>query len=389
MRERLFAAARLTEKESRSLVLNPLEDELRKESTRWASRMIEGMESDLDRDAGRIIGIAISRCQVSHYGDHQPAVVPIAEPRVKDWLLDAGGPVALVLKEVLAAEASWDEEDQLVVLAAIDGVKRDVARQLVEDLVARAGKDREFPAEAVIRDALGKKSKSMEKKLVKVGKWAARQARVGHLDPTLLPLVGRLKYRSSYGQNVLYHSIEVAHLTGLIGSEIGLDPMLCRRAGLLHDVGKAVDREREGGHPELGAELLKAAGEDERVVEAAFGHHLDPATQGIFPVLVGGADAISASRAGARRETGDRYAQRLDWIERMCYDESGVCAAYCVQGGREVRVLIDAEQLADEAASALARRLASRLFEHQKQNPFPGQVKVCVIREKRVVEVAR
>ena len=226
----------------------------------------------------------------------------------------------------------------------------------------------------------------MERHIRQVGRVAAQEANVPALHDKLLDFLGRLKFRTSYSQNVLQHSIEVAYLTGLLAEEIGLNGALGRRCGLLHDIGKAADHEMEGGHPAIGAELVKRYGESKEVIHAALGHHDDLRTDTPYTVLVAAADAISASRPGARRETLDKYVRRLEDLEALACGFPGVEQAYAIQAGREIRVIADSHRLGDEAAAKLCRDIAKAV---QEQLTYPGEVKVTVLRETRSVEFAR
>jgi ribonuclease Y len=226
----------------------------------------------------------------------------------------------------------------------------------------------------------------MERHIRQVGRVAAQEANVPGLHDKLLDYLGRLKFRTSYSQNVLQHSIEVAYLTGLLAEEIGMNGALGRRCGLLHDIGKAADHEMEGGHPAIGAELTKRYGEGKEVIHAALGHHDDLRTDTPYTVLVAAADAISASRPGARRETLDKYVRRLEELEALACGFPGVEQAYAIQAGREIRVIADSHSLGDEAAAKLCREIAKAV---QEQLTYPGEVKVTVLRETRSVEFAR
>jgi len=226
----------------------------------------------------------------------------------------------------------------------------------------------------------------MEKHLLELGRQAVQEAEIGNLHEKLIPLLGRLQFRTSYSQNVLRHSIEVAFLTGMLAEEVGLDARLARRCGLLHDIGKAADHEAEGGHPKVGADLLKRYGERPEVVHAALGHHDDLRIEQPYTVLVAAADAVSASRPGARRETLERYIKRMEELEAIASRFPGVEQAFAIQAGRELRVLVSAKDTTDAAAAKICRDIAKAL---EEQLTYPGEIKVTVLRESRFTEVAR
>ncbi len=274
-----------------------------------------------------------------------------------------------------------DDTPGIVMVTGFDNVRREVAKLSLEKLIAD-GRIHPTRIEEIVKET----QEEMESHIRKLGQEAAQEANVAGLHDKLLDYLGRLKFRTSYSQNVLRHSIEVAYLCGLMAEEIGLDGVIGRRCGLLHDIGKAADHEMEGGHPAVGAELAKRYGEPKEVVHAALGHHDDLRPDTPYTVLVAAADAISASRPGARRETLDKYVRRLEELEALACGFPGVDQAYAIQAGREIRVIADSHQIGDDAAAKLCRDIARAV---EEQLIYPGEVKVTVLRETRNVEFAR
>jgi ribonuclease Y len=268
-----------------------------------------------------------------------------------------------------------------VVVSCFDPVRREVARLSLEKLIQDG---RIHPTR--IEELVAETQKDVNGRIQELGKQALVDANIRSLHPKLLTLLGRLHYRTSYGQNVLKHSLEVAYLSQNIAEELGADGAMARRCGLLHDIGKAVDHEVEGSHPQIGADLCKRYGEREEVIEAVAGHHGDVQTRFIYAPIVSAADAISASRPGARRETLERYVQRLEKLEEIAAAFEGVKQAYAIQAGREVRVLVDAENVDDRLSAKIAHDIAKRIEEEMQ---YPGEVKVTLIREVRCIEYAR
>jgi ribonuclease Y len=274
-----------------------------------------------------------------------------------------------------------DDTPGVVIVSGFDPVRREVARRSLAKLIADG---RIHPAR--IEEVVNETKNEIENVIFKAGTEAAQEADVSALHEKIIRLIGRLHFRTSYSQNVLRHSVEVAFLAGMLAEEIGLDGDLARRAGLLHDIGKAADHEAEGGHPKIGAELLKRYGEGREVVHAALGHHDDLRIENPYTVLVAAADACSASRPGARRETLDRYIKRMEELESIATGFGGVEQAYAIQAGRELRVITRARETTDETAAKICRDIA-RAFEERLT--YPGEIKVTVLRESRFTEVAK
>jgi ribonuclease Y len=274
-----------------------------------------------------------------------------------------------------------DDTPGVVVVSCFDPVRREVARLSMEKLVQDG---RIHPAR--IEEVVATTTREMEEELIRIGKEAVQEANVGNIAKPIVPMLGRLAFRTSYGQNVLRHSLEVAYLAQTIADELGLDGTMARRAGLLHDIGKAMDHEQEGGHPQIGMEFLRRFNEPEAVLNATIAHHGDvPPTTPYTPIIMA-ADAISASRPGARRESLERYVKRLRDLEELAMTFDGVRQAYAIQAGREVRVIVDAKLVDDKISAKVARDIAKKI---ENEMQYPGEIKVTLIREVRSVEYAR
>jgi ribonuclease Y len=274
-----------------------------------------------------------------------------------------------------------DDTPGVVVVSGFDPVRREVARRALEKLI-QDGRIHPTRIEEVVSSC----EKEVQKQIVEKGKQAAMEVKVRGLHPKLLELLGRLQFRTSYGQNVLQHSIEVAFLSQVISDQMGLDPQVARRAGLLHDIGKSVDHEIEGSHPQIGADLCKRYNEKAEIINAVAGHHHDIEAASIYTPIIASADAVSASRPGARRETLERYVQRLQKLEEIASSFDGVRQSYAIQAGREVRVIVDPDNVDDRLSAKIARDIALRIEDEME---YPGEVRVTLVRELRHVEYAR
>jgi ribonuclease Y len=274
-----------------------------------------------------------------------------------------------------------DDTPGVVVVSGFDSVRREIARRSMAKLVLDG---RIHPAR--IEEVVTQTTKEVESVMAEAGKQAALDADVHGLNPKLLSLLGRLKFRTSYGQNVLQHSLEVAYLAATIAGELGLDPKLAKRCGLLHDIGKAVDHEFEGSHPQAGADLIRRFREPPEVLNAVLAHHEGEEVTSVYTVIVAAADAVSASRPGARRETLEKYIKRLERLEEIANSFTGVDKAYAIQAGREVRVIVDSKKVGDQEAAKICRDVAKQV---EAELNYPGEVKVTLLRETRVVEYAR
>jgi ribonucrease Y len=380
-RDALHRMAGLSPDEARAALFSRLEDELRHEVGGLILKHEQALKEAQQQKAREILAVAIQRYAAGHTAETTVSTVDIPSDDMKGRIIGREGRNIRAFEKATGVDVIVDDTPGIVIVSGFDNVRRETAKLALEKLIQDG---RIHPAR--IEELVKETQEEMEAHVLQLGRRAAQEANVPGLHDKLMEYLGRLKFRTSYSQNVLQHSIEVAYLTGLLAEEIGMDGAVGRRCGLLHDIGKAADHEMEGGHPAVGAELLKRYGERKDVVHAALGHHDDLRVDYPFTILVAAADAISASRPGARRETLEKYVRRLEELEGLVCGFPGVEQAYAIQAGREVRVLVDSEQLDDLAAAKLCRDIAKAIQEHLT---YPGEVKVTVLRETRAVEFAR
>jgi ribonuclease Y len=380
-RETLHRIAQLGAEEARAVLLRRLEEELRHEVGGLVLKHEQGLRESCQQRAREILATAIQRYAAAHTAETTVSTVDIPTDDMKGRIIGREGRNIRAFEKATGVDVIVDDTPGIVIVTGFDNVRREIAKLSLEKLI-QDGRIHPTRIEEIVKET----QEEMEQHIRHVGHAAAQEANVPGLHEKLLDFLGRLKFRTSYSQNVLQHSIEVAYLTGLLAEEIGLDGAIGRRCGLLHDIGKAADHEMEGGHPVIGAELTKRYGECKEVIHAALGHHDDLRPETPYTVLVAAADAISASRPGARRETLEKYVRRLEELEALACGFPGVEQAYAIQAGREIRVIADSQQLGDEAAAKLCRDIARAV---QEQLTYPGEVKVTVLRETRNVEFAR
>ncbi len=379
--QRLQKLAGMTHEEARREVDSRAEQELRSEAGSLVRRIQEEAKETGEREAARIVTLAIQRYAIAHASETMTSTVPLPSDDIKGRIIGREGRNIRTLEAVTGVTMLIDDTPEAVVISAFDPVRREIARQSLELLVAD-GRIHPARIEEVVKDV----TESMEKAIYEAGESAAYEAQVQGVSTDVLKCVGRLKFRTSYTQNVLRHSVEVAHLMGMMASELGLDPALARRVGFFHDIGKALDHSAEGSHALIGAEFLKQHGEGETVVNAVAAHHEDVSSDGLYGVLCSAADAISSSRPGARNEAMGVYVQRLEKLEAIANSFSGVKKTFAVQAGREVRVIVDPGQVNDNDAMVMARDISGQIASNMQ---FPGQIRVVVVREMRCVEYAR
>ena len=377
----LMKVANLTAEEAKQELLSRVEKELEPEIAQLISRQIEEANETAEKQAREIISSAIQRYAAEHTCDSTVSTIDIPSDDMKGRVIGREGRNIRAFEKATGVDVIVDDTPGVVVVSAFDPVRREVARRSLEKLIQDG---RIHPTR--IEEVVAAVEKEVNKQMFEAGKAAALEANVRGLHNKLITLLGRLYFRTSYGQNVLKHSIEVAYLSQVIAEELGLNPKLARRCGLLHDIGKAADHEVEGSHPQIGADLCKRYGEKEEVINAAGGHHSDIEATSPYTPIVGAADAISASRPGARRETLERYIKRLRKLEEIATAFEGVNQAYAIQAGREVRVIVNAEQVDDRLSAKIARDIARRVEDEME---YPGEVKVTLLREVRCVEYAR
>ena len=376
----LHKISRLSREEAEQLLLKRLENALERECAEMVARKVSAARENAERQARKILGIAIQRYAADHCTETVVASVELPNDDMKGRIIGREGRNIRAFEKATGMDVVVDDTPGVVVISGFDGVRREMARRAMERLV-RDG--RIHPAR--IEDVVEQSKKEMDQVIMETGKGAAFDVGIHNLHQREVQLLGRLKYRTSYGQNQLMHSIEVAHLAGTMASELGLDNQLAKRCGLLHDIGKAIDHEVEGSHPELGAEIVRKCGEAQEIVDAVAGHHEDVEAANVYTVLVSAADAISSARPGARRETLEKYVKRLQRLEEIAGSFGGVESAYAIQAGREVRVIVKAEKVDDKLSAKMCRDIAKEI---EEEMTYPGEVKVTLIRENRFVEVA-
>ncbi len=380
-RDTLNRIAQMTQEDARELLLRRLQEELSHEVGGLILKHDQMLKETTVAKAKEILATAIQRYAAGHTAETTVSTVDIPTDDMKGRIIGREGRNIRAFEKATGVDVIVDDTPGIVIVSAFDNIRRETAKLALEKLI-QDGRIHPTRIEEIVLET----QEEMERHIRQVGRVAAQEANVPGLHDKLLDYLGRLKFRTSYSQNVLQHSIEVAYLTGLLAEEIGMNGALGRRCGLLHDIGKAADHEMEGGHPAIGADLVKRYGEGKEVIHAALGHHDDLRTDTPYTVLVAAADAISASRPGARRETLDKYVRRLEDLEALACGFPGVEQAYAIQAGREIRVIADSHRLGDEAAAKLCRDIAKAV---QEQLTYPGEVKVTVLRETRSVEFAR
>lgn len=380
-KEKLQQMSGLSRGEAERRLLDQLDKELTEKQGEKLLAHEKQISAIAEAKAKEIIVTSIQRFAASHASEHTTNVVDIPSDDVKGRIIGREGRNIRTFEKATGCDVIIDDTPGAVIISGFDPVRREIGRlalvRLIED-------GRIHPAR--IEEIVAETAAHIETVINKAGEEAALEADVPGLHPKVLNLLGRLKYRTSYSQNVLRHSVEVAFLAGMMAEEVGLDGALARRCGLLHDIGKAADHEAEGGHPQIGAEILKRHGENEAVVHAAAGHHDDIRIEHPYTVIVAASDACSASRPGARRESLERYIKRMEELERIAGSFDGVDHAFAIQAGREVRVMLSAEKTTDASAAKICHDIARRL---ENELTYPGEIKVTVLREVRQVDVAR
>lgn len=379
--DKLYKISSLSPEQARDLLLDRLDRQLKDETGGLILKYEAELKDRQEELSREILGMAIQRVSSAQTSEMTVSTVDIPNDEMKGRIIGREGRNIRAFEKIAGVDVIVDDTPGVVVVSAFDKVRREIARlsliKLIED-------GRIHPTR--IEEIVAETEKEMDAHIRKLGQEACHEANIASLHEKLVYLMGRLHFRTSYSQNVLRHSIEVSHITGLLAEQVGLDSTLARRCGFLHDIGKAADHEMEGGHPAVGAELLKRYNEGEEVVHAAAGHHDDIRPEFIFTVLVAAADAASASRPGARRENLERYVKRLEELEALACGFPGVDHAYAVQAGREIRVIVDSGKINDRESAKLSKEIAAAVEENLT---YPGEVKVVVLRETKAVEFAR
>ena len=380
-RQELERVSRMSSEEAKEMLLRQLDHEMERDIARIIRQSEEQAKEEADRKARDIITLAVQRCAVDQAAETTVSVVPLPGDDMKGRIIGREGRNIRAFETLTGVDLIIDDTPEAVVISGFDPVRREIARLALSNLILDG---RIHPGR--IEEMIVKAQNEIEVKMKEAAERAIFETGVTGLDPELMKLLGRLKYRTSYGQNVLQHSVEVSHLAGAIAAELDVNVPLAKRAGLLHDIGKAVDFEVEGPHAIIGMDLLKRYREPADVCHAAGAHHNDIEPHSIEAVLVLAADAISASRPGARRETLETYVKRLQKLETIADSFPGVEKTFAVQAGREIRVMVKPTEVDDDSAVKLAHDTAKRIEEEME---YPGQIKVTVIRETRAVEYAK
>lgn len=379
--DQLYKISGLSQSGAQEMLLGRLNSELKNEKGNIILKHEAELKQTCDKMAREIIGMAVQRYAASHTSETTVSSVDIPNDEMKGRIIGREGRNIRAFEKFTGVDVIVDDTPGVVIVSAFDSVRRETAKLALVKLIQDG---RIHPTR--IEEIVAETQKEMEIHIRHLGQEAAQEAGVPGLHEKLIDLMGRLNFRTSYSQNVLRHSIEVAFLTGMLAEQLGLDGLLARRCGFLHDIGKAADHEMEGGHPKVGAELLKRYGEGPEVVHAALGHHDDIRVDYLYTVLVASADAISAARPGARRETLEKYVKRLEELEALACGFPGVEQAYAIQAGREIRVVVDSKHVNDRQASTMCRDIAKAI---EESLTYPGEIKVSVLRETRAVEYAR
>ena len=380
-RQTLHELTGMGTEEATKKLLEQLEQELSAETGSIILRHEKRVAETCDAKSRDMLLTALHRFAASHTAENTTSTVDIPNDEMKGRIIGREGRNIRAFEKITGVDVIIDDTPGVVIVSGFDPVRREIARQALDKLIADG---RIHPSR--IEEVVGETEKDIDKYLLRKGEEAAHEANVQGLHKRVIEMLGRLHFRTSYSQNVLRHSVEVSFLTGMLAEMIGLNGDVGRRSGLLHDIGKAADHELEGGHPKIGADLLKRHGEGPDVVHAAFGHHDEIVTEYPYTMLVATADACSASRPGARRESLERYLKRMEELETIAHGFPGVEQAFAIQAGRELRVIASAKDTDDSRAAKISRDIA-KAFEEQLT--FPGEIKVTVVRESRFTEIAR
>jgi ribonuclease Y len=371
----------LTSEDAKQILLADIEKEIQHEAAVLIKDIENKAKEEGDKRAREIVSLAIQRCAADHVAEVTVAVIPLPSDEMKGRIIGREGRNIRAFETLTGIDLIIDDTPEAVILSGFDPIRREVARIALEKLIVDG---RIHPAR--IEEMVEKAQKEVNNQIREAGEQASFETGVHGLHPEIITLMGRLKYRTSYGQNVLKHSVEVAHLSGLMAAELGVDIQVAKRAGLLHDLGKSMDHEVEGPHVTIGVDIAKKYRESYDVINAIGAHHGDEEPKTIIAVLVQAADAVSAARPGARRETLESYIKRLTKLEEIANSFEGVDKSFAIQAGREVRIMVKPDKIDDLSAIRLVREIANRI---ENELEYPGQIKVVIIRETRVVEYAK
>jgi len=363
------------------MLMQAMEDEAKYESMKIIKKIEEEARERADKKAKEIIAFAIQRYAGDYVGEDTVSVVSLPNEEMKGRIIGREGRNIRALEAATGVDIIIDDTPEAVILSCFNPLRREVARISIERLISDG---RIHPAR--IEEIVSKVAEEMEEKIKDSGEQAVFDLGVHNVHPEIIKLLGRLKFRSSYAQNIYQHSLEVAFICGAIASELRLNPKDAKRAGLLHDIGKAVDHEIEGSHATIGADLAKKYGENEEIVHSILAHHEDVETTSLLDVIVQAADALSGARPGARREMLETYIKRLEELERIANSFQGVEKSYAIQAGREIRIVVNSEKISDDSINVISRDIAKKI---ETDLSYPGQIKVVVIRETRSIEYAK
>ncbi len=380
-RQRLEHLSGVTAEEAKKLLMERMEEEAKYEAAKRIKEIEDELREQATKRAQEIIALAVQRYAGEYVAEKTVSLVNLPAEEMKGRIIGREGRNIRAFEAATGVDLIIDDTPEAVIVSSFNPVRREVARLALERLVSDG---RIHPAR--IEEVVSQVEEEIEQSIKEAGNQAAFDLGIHDLHPELIKLVGRLKYRTSYGQNVYQHSLEVAFLCGIMAAELNLNVKQAKRAGLLHDIGKAVDHEVEGGHAAIGAELARKYGESEEIIRAIAAHHDEPSPDNLLAVLVQAADALSGARPGARREMYETYVKRLQDLERIGRSFPGVEKAYAIQAGREVRVIVYSDRVSDEEALMLSREVAKKI---EKELHYPGQIKVTVIREVRAVDYAK
>ena len=378
---KLEEISELTQEQAKAYLLQSVEQEVRHEAAMKIKEIEAQLKDEAESTAREVIATAIQRCAADHAAETTVSVVALPNDEMKGRIIGREGRNIRTLETITGVDLIIDDTPEAITVSSFDPVRREVARLALEKLIADG---RIHPTR--IEDMVEKARKEVDRTIREEGERACYETGVHNLNPELVKILGRQKYRTSYGQNVLNHSIEVSHIAGLMAAELGVDVALAKRAGLLHDLGKSIDHEVEGSHVQLGADLVRKYKENPVVVNAVEAHHGDVEPKTVIAVLVQAADAISAARPGARRENVENYIRRLQKLEELTGSYPGVDKAYAIQAGREVRIMVKPEVVTEDNMILLARDIAKKI---ESELEYPGQIKINVIRETKAVEFAK
>lgn len=380
-RLQLESIARMTSEEAKRMLIESMENEAKHEIAKKIKKMEEEARETADKKAKEIISLAIQRYAGEYTAEKTVSVVTLPNEEMKGRIIGREGRNIRALEAATGIDLIIDDTPEAVILSGFNPIRREIARIALERLVSDG---RIHPAR--IEEIVQKVEQEVEASIREAGEQATFDVGVHGIHPELVKMIGRLKYRTSFAQNVYQHSLEVAFLCGIMASELGINVKQAKRAGLLHDIGKAVDHEVEGSHGKIGAELARKYGESPLIVHAIASHHEEEKPETILDILVSAADALSGARPGARREMLETYVKRLEDLEKIAQSFPGVEKSYAIQAGREIRVIVQPERISDEASVMLSRDIARKI---EKELTYPGQIKVTVIRETRSVDIAK